>query len=303
MPAPPRSFTRYLKDPPPEVVFEIATDAVRMARPREGQQIQSAPLEPGVISPSPLHDNIALPEPLQAAVYQLVPGTGRRKKRTAAVLLPDNSAHVTVLEFSDLPDNHDEQRALIRARLKRSVPFDIDSAALSYWMQDAPVLTGPKTALAKGAKVRREVVVATTPPEIVQRYEAPFRNAGFEPGLVTLASISCLGLVDSRGISVVARLGGAVLTVLVKQDRALKLIRSIALAESTSPLDEIAGHLFQTFVYVEDNLGRAAEELCLAGFGSMEPLAVESFPVEFNVPVRVLGGPDTGIRGYLKGAA
>jgi type IV pilus assembly protein PilM len=140
-----RSLTRYLKDPPPEVVFEIATDAVRMARSGQANSITSAALEPGVISPSPLHDNIALSEPLQAAVYQLAPGTGRRRKqRTAAVLLPDNSAHVTVLEFSDLPDNHDEQRALIRARLKRSVPFDIDSAALSYWIQDAAASTATK---------------------------------------------------------------------------------------------------------------------------------------------------------------
>ena len=178
-----RSFTRYLKDPPPEVVFEIATDAVRMARPGDAQSIQSAALEPGVISPSPLHDNIALPEPLQDAVYRLAPSTGRRKKRTAAVLLPDNSAHVTVLDFSDLPDNHDEQLALIRARLKRSVPFDIDTAALSYSIADVPVAAATgKTAPAKGVKVRREVVVATTPPEIIHRYEAPFRNAGFEPG-------------------------------------------------------------------------------------------------------------------------
>ena len=120
---------------------------------------------------------------------------------------------------------------------------------------------------------------------------------------MTLASIACLGLVGNRGVSIVARLSGAVLTVLVKQDRGLKLIRSIALAETTSPLDEIAGHLFQTFVYVEDNLGRAAEELYLAGFGAMEPQAVETFPLEFKVPVQVLGGADTGIRGYLKGAA
>ncbi len=296
-----RSLTRYLKDPPPEVVFEIATDAVRMARSGQVNSITSAALEPGVISPSPLHDNIALPEPLQAAVYQLAPSTGRRRKqRTAAVLLPDNSAHVTVLEFSDLPDNHDEQRALIRARLKRSVPFDIDSAALSYWVQDAATPTGTPV---KGGKVRREIVVATTPPEVVQRYEAPFRNAGFEPGLVTLASLSCLGLVDNRGISIVARLSGVVLTVLVKQDRILKLTRSIALAETVSPLDEIAGHLFQTFVYVEDNLGRGAEQLYLAGFGAMELQALETFPDEFKVPVLVLGGADTGIRGYLKGAA
>ncbi len=285
------SLTRFLKDPPPELVFEIAPDGVRMARFADPQSIRLEPLPPGVISPSPLHDNVALPELLSEAVAKLVPNGNRGKRRGAAVLLPDHCAHVSVLDFDKLPDNAEEQVSLVRFRVKRSVPFDVETAALSYWVQDA-------TATAKG---RREVVVAVTALEIVSRYEAPFRAAGIHPGLVSLAPLACLDLLEPRGIMAVVRLSGAVVTLLVKQENTLRVVRSIQLSERSLP--EISGHLHQTFVFVEDNFGAPAQELLLAGFGALEEEALRDFPAEFQMPVRVLGGPDTGIRGYLKGVA
>jgi type IV pilus assembly protein PilM len=293
------SLSRLFEDPPPELVFEISSDAVRMARVAEPQAIHTEPLPPGTISPSPLHDNIAQPEPLQAAVAKLTPdGKG---KRTAALLLPDHCAHVAVLDFDNFPDKAEEQLALIRFRLKRSLPFDIDSAALSYWIQDNPAVIKE----IKGAKSRREVVVAVTPPEIVRRYEAPFRAAGLHPGLVTLAPLACLDLAEAKGIVAIARLSGNVITILAKHDHTLRVIRSIELGEVSIPA--IANHLHQTFVFIEDNLGAPARELLLAGFGVLERDALLEFPTEFHMPVLVLGGADTGIRGYLrsfiKGAA
>lgn len=290
-------FARIVKDPPPELVFEIAPDAVRMARTGTSN-IQTASLPPGVISPSPLHENVILAEPLNEAVAQLAPASTRKKRRTAAVLLPDYSAHLAVVDFTGFPDSREEQAGLIRARMRRTVPFDIEGAALSF-----SALNGAPAAASNGKAARREVVVAITPPEIIQRYEAPFRRAGMHPGLVTLAPLASLALVENRAVCVIARLSGHVLTVLVLKERLLKLVRSIELADNSAPLDEIARHLFQTFVYVEDNLGQPAEQLLLAGFGPHEAAALAAFPAEFSVSVRVLGGSDTGIRGYLKGAA
>jgi type IV pilus assembly protein PilM len=293
------SFSHLFEDPPPELVFEISSDAVRMARVAEPQVIQTELLPPGTITPSPLHDNISVSEPLHAAVARLVP-TGKGK-RTAALLLPDHCAHVAVLDFDNFPDKADEQLALIRFRLKRSLPFDIDSAALSYWIQDNPAVTKE----IRGAKSRREVVVAVTPPEIVKRYEAPFRAVGVNPGFVSLAPLACLDLADAKGIVAIARLSANVITILAKHGQTLRVIRSIELGAVS--LAAIANHLHQTFVFIEDNLGAPAAELLLAGFGEIERGALLEFPVEFQMPVRVLGGADTGIRGYLrsfmKGAA
>lgn len=287
MASPFASFSRLLKDPPPELVYEIAPDAVRMARVAEPLAIRVEPLSAGVLSPSPLHDNIASPEALNEAVGRLAPGPGGGKGRSAAILLPDHCAHVAVLDFDKLPDKADEQRSLIRFRLKRSVPFDVEAAALSYWIQ-APT-----------AKGRRDVVVAITAREIITRYEAPFLLAGLQPGFVSLAPLACMDLMDARGIAAIARLSGNVLSILVLQDSGLKVFRSIQLSELSAP--EIIGHLHQTFVYAEDNLGSRVGELVLAGFGEFEAEALHDFPGEFGMPVGALGGPDTGIRGYLRG--
>jgi len=290
MPAPFPSFTRLFQDPPPELVFEICPDSVRMARWSDPKTIRVEVLEPGVIAPSPVHENVISPEPLNEAVRRLSPTAVRGKRRTAAVLLPDHCAHVAVLEFAKLPDKAEEQISIMRFRLKRSVPFDVDSAALSYWVQGSAGTKGP-----------RQVVVAVTALEVISRYEAPFRAAGIHPGLVTLAPLACLDLIESKGIVTIVRLSGGILTILIKQDTLLRVFRSIALSEIS--VEEIAGHLHQTFAFVEDNFGEPAQDLLLAGFGPLEMQALRDFPDEFKLPVSALGGSDTGIRGYLKGLA
>ena len=290
MPSPFAPLSHLIQDPPPELVFEISPDAVRMARWTDSKTIRLEPLLPGVISPSPLHENVIQPELLNDAVRRLSPPLVRGKRRTAAVLLPDHCAHIAVLDFAKLPDKLEEQLSIIRFRLKRSVPFDVDTAALSYWVQGGA-----------GAKGHREVVVAVTALEIISRYEAPFRAAGLHPGLVTLAPLACLDLIESKGIVAIARLSGNVVTILVQQDGALKVFRSIEMTDLS--VDEIASHLHQTFAFVEDNLGGPAQDLQLAGFGDLEAEALRDFPDEFHFPVSVLGGSDTGIRGYLRGIA
>ena len=69
----------------------------------------------------------------------------------SCLILPDYSARLSVLDFDSFPEKAEDQAALIRFRIRRSVPFDIDSAALSYWRQNSP---GGKS---------HEVVVAVTP--------------------------------------------------------------------------------------------------------------------------------------------
>ena len=77
-----------------------------------------------------------------------------------------------MLDFDSFPTDAKEQLSLVRFRLKRSVPFDVESAAVSYCAQPA-------------ADKKVDVVVVMAPLEIVARYEAPFRAAGMNPGLVT----------------------------------------------------------------------------------------------------------------------
>ena len=81
---------------------------------------------------SPLEDNVLRPEIVGAMIGRLAPSTGSKKRRPAAVILPDYAARVSVLDFDSFPSSAEEQLSLVRFRVKKTIPFDIESAAVSY---------------------------------------------------------------------------------------------------------------------------------------------------------------------------
>jgi len=285
---------KFLQDPPPGMAFEVSEAGIAAARIGSRAELEFQPLRPGVLAVSPLKENVVEQAEFQAAVKSLAATQASRKRKGAALILPDFSARITVLDFDHFPADAREQVALIRFRLKRSVPFDVESAALSYWVQHGPQ--------------RVDVVVVLAPLEIVARYEAPFRAAGMNPGLVTLSSLAALELAPEAGLSVMAKLAGRVLTLVVREKSAVKLVRCV---EMPSPdLEEVAAVLAPTLVYVEDNLGSRAEKLFLCGFGARSEEAARRFQEQLGVeaePLRSpLGAPgenNAGLLGYLRSVA
>lgn len=293
----PRSLSALWKDPPPALAFELSEAGITMARTGRVPQLDFQPLDPGVISVNPLRDNILDPMKLAAAVRGLVPQMGSRKRRTAALILPDSSVRISILEFNDFPKDAKEQLPLVRFRMKKSVPYDVEAAALSYYPQES-----------SGAGKKYDVVVSIAPAEIVSRYEVPFRQAGIEPGFVTVSALATLDLVKEKGTVVVAKLSGRMLTILVISAGRLKLVRSLELTEPSAA--EIANDLYPTFVYIEDNLGAKAEKLLLAGFGRFGAESRDQFARELEIPVELIhagaglaGEYNLGLLGYLQSFA
>jgi type IV pilus assembly protein PilM len=284
-----------LQDPPPAMVFEITEAGIAAARIGARAELEFQPLKPGTLTVSPIKENVVDPDEFVSAVRSLAGTQAARKRKDVALILPDYSARISVLDFDHFPKEPKEQAALIRFRLKRSVPFDVETAAMSYYPQ-------PST----GGKV--DVVVVMTPLEIVSRYEAPFRTAGLNPGLVTTSSLAMLDLAPEAGLSVIAKLTGHVLSVLVRENANLKLVRCLELP--SSDLDDIAAVLIPTFVYIEDNLGRRAERLFLCGFGAETDEAARRLAGELLVEVEPLRSPlgppgenNAGLLGYLRSIA
>jgi type IV pilus assembly protein PilM len=129
------SLTGLLKDPPPAYAFELSEAGIAAAEIGRPPRISFTPLEKDTISVSPLRDNVLRPETLLSQVRAVARGDGTRKRRRAALILPDYAVRVTVLDFDDFPSDAREQASLIRFRLKRTVPFDVDAAAMSYQVQ------------------------------------------------------------------------------------------------------------------------------------------------------------------------
>src|SRR6516162_10270770 len=161
-----------LQDPPPAMAFEISEMGIAAARVGPRTEMAFRPLQPGVLSVSPVKENVVAPDDFHTAVASVVNGSAARKRRDVALILPDFSTRIAVLDFDEFPADPKEQLSLVRFRLKRSVPFDVEAAAISYFAQT-------------GANKKTDVLVVMAPLEIVSRYEAPFRVAGMNPGFVT----------------------------------------------------------------------------------------------------------------------
>ncbi len=284
-----------LQDPPPAMAFEITEAGIAAARIGDRAELEFHPFKPGTLAVSPLKENVLDPDEFVRAVRALGATQPARKRKDVALILPDFSARTSVLDFDSFPADPKEQAALIRFRLKRSVPFDVESATLSYAAQAS-------------AHKKVEVVAVMVPLEIVSRYEAPFRTAGMNPGLVTTSSIAALELAPESGLSVVAKMTGHVLSVLVRQKGALRLVRCLELP--SADLSDIGAVLLPTFVYVEDNLGGRAEKLLLCGFGAETGEAESRFREELGVEVEPLRSPlgapgenNAGLLGYLRSIA
>jgi type IV pilus assembly protein PilM len=284
-----------IHEPPPAMAFEVSEAGIAVARIGSKAEVEFRPLKPGVLSVSPLKENVLDVDEFSMAVRRLAAGQGARKRKDVALILPDFCTRIAVLDFDEFPSDAKEQLSLVRFRLKRSVPFDVESAAMSYWQQT-------------GATKRCDVLVVLAPLEIVARYEAPFRAAGLNPGFVTPSVLAALELAPEAGLSVVAKITGQVLTLVVRNKGSIKLVRCVEVA--SQDLEDITAVLLPTFVYVEDNLGGRVENLILCGFGAESDEVQRHLAEELSVPVDVLRSPlgvpgehNAGLLGYLRSIA
>ncbi|HUE02810.1 MAG TPA: hypothetical protein VMR62_24805, partial [Bryobacteraceae bacterium] len=165
----PAPIAAILQEPPPSMAFEISEAGISVARLSAKTELDFRPLKAGVLGITPLKDNVLLPDELAIAVREAAPQNGNRKRRDAALILPDYSTRISVLDFDNFPSDQKEQLALIRFRIRKSVPFDVESAAISYFAQQSE-------------SKKYDVVVVVAPLEVISRYEAPFRAAGINPG-------------------------------------------------------------------------------------------------------------------------
>ena len=288
------ALMKLIDDPPPPYAFEVSEAGIAWARqPQE----KNAKLEmgffafgPDVLAVSPSKDNVMQPELFEAAVASLAEPNGGRRKRDAVLILPDYSARVAVIEFDQFPSDKGEQTALVRFRMKKTVPFDMEMAPISFQSKQ------------QGGKW--QVVAAAAALEIVAKYEAAFRVAGFTPGFVTTSALASMDLVAQEKVVIAAKLSGRVMTVTLSDGSRLELLRCVELG--TVSLEEAMAVLFPTVAYAEDKKARP-EKLLLCGFGDLARDISEACAAELQLAVEpmraALGTPDArnaGLYGYLQ---
>src|SRR3954463_1366212 len=162
---------RQLASPRPKVACEIGEERVIAARASQNaaslDMYSSRRLATGTLSAGLASPNVLQAEALRQAISGVLSTVAGNSKDIIAII-PDAAARVLLLDFENLPDKHEEASAVIRFRVKKSLPFDVEHAALSSH------LTAGNGML--------KVVAALSPQAVVQEYETAFRDCGYAPG-------------------------------------------------------------------------------------------------------------------------
>ena len=255
---------QLVHEPPPEFAFELSPAGLAWVRPDDSSSLAFAPLPLGTLQVNPLEDNVKDAAALARVVEQVSSQNGNRKVRPAALVLPDFCSRVTVLDFDDLPSNAEERQALVRFRIKKTLPFDVDAAVLSFVVQSRPHTK------------KLDVVVAAVSMEVAARYEQPFRQAGYDPGLVTVSALSALALGDDSTPAtptVVVKRTGRVLSLSVLHEDCLRFFRCLELDQGST--EEILDVLYPTFALIEDEFGKPAQAVRICGMALEDAAELE----------------------------
>jgi type IV pilus assembly protein PilM len=211
-----------------------------------------APLPPGALIPGIGEPNIqgaeAVVEAIRSALSQVSPRT-----RAVTLVLPDTAVRVFMLDFDSMPARASEAVPVLRFRLRKMVPFDVEHAGVSY-----QVLSQSKTEL--------RVLTAVLPGPILAEYEAAVRSAGYEPGAVLPSSLAALEALDSMEAVLAANLSPLALTTSITTGSDLLLHRTLDLPDNPDlRLPEIQRGIAVAAAYFEDKLQAPARTLHYAG--------------------------------------
>lgn len=262
--------------PHPGMAIEISPGgvaAVRGARRRMTLEAHAfEPLPPGAVTPSPVEPNIADAAAVRAAVGRVL-GRVNGHAAEVAVVVPDQVVRVFLLQFDEFPRRAEEAIPLLRWRLKKSVPFDVEETVVSYMVQSAgprgsrpPQGTGEGTAAAGGAVV--DVLAAVARQHIVRQYEEMLEAAGKIPGVVLSSTLAALPLVEDSRPSLLARLAGRTLTTVIVRRGVLAVYRCSEMsagAEEIAP-QSVLDEIYPAAAYYQDTWGEAVQQVRLAGF-------------------------------------
>ncbi|HEY1160054.1 MAG TPA: hypothetical protein VGE83_05455, partial [Terracidiphilus sp.] len=229
----------------PPAAVEIAPEGVLAATlPAPGQAPAYAfqPLPAGALMPGIGEPNLKAPEAVAAAVRSTL---GQVSPRTRAVTLvvPDTVVRVFVLDFDSLPGKAAEAYPVLRFRLRKMVPFDVEHAGLSY-----QILVEKKNEC--------KVLAAVLPGPVLAEYEGAVRAAGYEPGAVLPSSLASLEVIDSMEAVLIANLSPLALTTSITNGQDLLLYRTLDLPEDAAlRQDEVQRGIAVAAAYFEDKLG------------------------------------------------
>jgi type IV pilus assembly protein PilM len=283
-------LTSWLASPPPDAAVELAPDsvsgAVVSARGSDAtvQNFAFEPLPAGALVPSLMAQNLVNRDAVVAAIRSVVDRIGRPRK--VALVIPDLATRVSLVRFDQVPASREDLDQLIRWQVKKSAPFPLEDASLTW----TPGL--------QSAEAGYEFVVALAKRDVIREYEAACEAAGLHAGLVDLSTFSVVNcyLAGGRvptGDWLVVQMRSDYTSIAILRGGDVIFFRNKGEGEG----DTLSDLVHQTTMYYQDRLsgqgftrvlvggtGRPGGDLEMARRGLEERLGV---PVETIDPTRV----------------
>ncbi|PYS38474.1 MAG: hypothetical protein DMG14_17535 [Acidobacteria bacterium] len=167
-----------------------------------------------------------------------------------AVVVPDETARIAFLTAENLSSNSEERRTFIRWKLKKSLPFDVDSAQVAYR------ILGRRRG---GTGV--DLLVAVSPHSVVQEYETLFEALAIHAGMILPSTLAALNLFTAPASDALfVKIAPDCVTTTVFQGRRVQFYRRVT---DVSLYDAV----YPTVLYYQDKLGGTTfERLFVCGY-------------------------------------
>ena len=246
----------------PRLACEIRPEGVvagRASTEKRGTEtvLAFAPLTAGALTPGLKTPNFADRAAVVAALETALSATNARD-REVTVVVPDAAARVLLLDFDTLPARRQEAMPVVKFRLRKMVPFDVETAAVSYQVM------AQKTG-------QMSVLVTVMPGEVLAEYEGALREAGYEPGAVLPSTLAVAAGLSAGETALVVNHNQASVTTAVTNGDEMLLHRTMDLpADGQAREEEMAQAVITALAWYEDTLRATPERLHYAGQGGAE---------------------------------
>ena len=248
--------TRLFSPIRPAVAVEIASTRVAALRlaggspPTATYAVESLPA--GAVVPSLTTPNVLDQAAVATALGRVLNDVGGA--RAVALVVPDSVAKVSLVRFEHVPSRPQDLDAMLRWQVRKSVPFRIDEAQVT-WTEGQAIEGGGQ-----------EYVVALSRRELIAQYEEVVAAAGAHAGLVDLATFDLVNLLLASGARdddwlLVHTAADYATLIIVRRGRVIFYRHRGADGE-----ESLADLVHQTAMYYEDRLsGRGFGRVLLAG--------------------------------------
>jgi type IV pilus assembly protein PilM len=241
--------------PKPKLACEIAADRVLAGRFADNggglEACAARELAPGSVVPDLVEGNLRQADAVRAGIEAALGAVAGRGKDVIAVV-PDAAVRVMLVDFDTLPSDQEEALGVVRFRLKKSLPFDVDKAKVSFHAQ----------------KVNDEVkvVAAVGLASVIEDYEAAFRDAGFSPGVVLPSMLAALGAADGKRPTLVVKVDAHTTSIAILSSDQLQLFRTLENPRGvTITGEQLAEDVYPSVVFFQDTYHLNIERIYVAG--------------------------------------